>query len=97
MCTANMKDAHLLALNGLWHVAVGNLLGQTLCNGSLANTGFAYQTGVVLGAATQNLCDTLDLCLPAHHRIQLALHKRGQALNVCLYESSRQPPQEKGT
>ena len=88
MYTAKVKDTHLLALNGLWHIAIGNLLRQTLCHSSLANTRLAYQTGVVLGAATQDLCHTLDLCLPAHHRVQLALHKRRQALRVCLYKSS---------
>lgn len=45
----------LLALNRLGHVAGGNLLGQTLSHGRLADTGLADQARVVLGTAAQNL------------------------------------------
>ena len=65
--------SHLLALNGLRDIAVGNLLRQALCHSSLAHTRLADQAGVVLRAAPQNLRDALNLRLPAHHRVQLAL------------------------
>ena len=77
-----LSMAYLLALNCLWHIAVGDLLGQALSHSSLSHAGLAYQAGVVLGAAAQNLCHTLNLCLPAHHRVQLALHNSVSAFRV---------------
>lgn len=65
--------SHLLALDGLWHIAVSNLLRESLCDGGLAHTGLANEAGVVLGAAAQNLRHALNLLLPPHHRVQLAL------------------------
>ena len=69
----NMLRSDLLALNCLWHIAVGNLLSQSLSNSGFAHTGLTNQAGVVLSSPTQYLCDTLNLLLPAHDRVQLAL------------------------
>ena len=62
-----------LALQGLRYVAGNNLLGQTLDNGGLADTRITDQRRVVLGAAGQNLDDTLNLLGAADNRVQLAL------------------------
>eukprot|EP00983_Pelagomonas_calceolata_P003741 122068-Pelagomonas_calceolata.AAC.3 len=67
------RAPHLLALNGLGHVAVGDLLGQALSHSGLTNTRLANKARVVLGAAAQNLNDALNLLLAANHGVQLAL------------------------
>mmetsp|Transcript_26776 Transcript_26776/g.58372 ORF Transcript_26776/g.58372 Transcript_26776/m.58372 type:complete len:1072 (-) Transcript_26776:90-3305(-) len=69
----HVKGDDLLALNGLRHVTVADLLGQTLSHGGLAHTRLTDKARVVLGTTTQNLDHTLNLLLAAHHGIQLAL------------------------
>ena len=53
-------------------VALGNHLCQAFHYGALAHAGFAYQYGVVLLAATQNLDDAHNFTLTAHYGVQLA-------------------------
>ena len=55
------------------HCAVGNPLGQALGDGSLAHAGLTDEAGIVLLAAVEDLDDPLDLLLPAHHLVQLAV------------------------
>ena len=62
-----------LALQGLRYVAGNNLLSKALNNGGLADTRITDQRRVVLGAAGQNLDDTLNLLGAADNRVQLAL------------------------
>jgi hypothetical protein len=70
---ADGHDIHLLPLNGLWHVTIGDLLSQTLCHSCLADTRLSNQARVVLCTPAQNLDHTLDLLLAANHWVQLAL------------------------
>ena len=62
-----------LVAQNLRNVALGNFLGQAFHDGGLADTGFAEQHRVVLGAAAQNLDHALDFVLAAHHRVEFAL------------------------
>lgn len=64
---------HLLALDGLGHIALGDELRQALGHGGLAYSRLADEAGVVLRAAAQDLRDALDLGLAADHWVQLAL------------------------
>src|ERR1051326_2144008 len=58
------------------HVAVDNLLGETLDDSRLADARLADEHGVVLRAAAQHLLDALELMLAADERIELILHRR---------------------
>ena len=64
---------YLLALNGLWAIAIGDLLCQALSNSSLAHPRLSYEARVVLGPPAKNLGHPLNLLHTAHHRVQLAL------------------------
>lgn len=64
---------YLLALDGFRDVAVGNLLREALCYGGLAHARLTDEARVVLGAAAEDLSHALNLLLPPHHRVQLAL------------------------
>src|SRR5262249_42056263 len=55
------------------HVAIDDDLGQALDDGGLADASLAQQHRVVLGAATEDLNDALDLVGPADDWIELAL------------------------
>ncbi len=66
-------SAHLLALNGFWHISGGDLLRQALRHRGLSHTRLANEARVVFGTAAQNLDHALNLLLTAHHRVQLAL------------------------
>ena len=59
-------------LEDLGDVARSDALGETLCNGGLANPGFADQHRVVLGAPGEHLHDTSNLVVAANDRIELA-------------------------
>ena len=54
------------------NVAFGNFLRKTFDDCSLADTGFAQQHRIVLGAAAKDLNDPLDLVLAADHRVHFA-------------------------
>ena len=62
-----------LALEGLRNVAGNDLLSQTLDDGGLADARITDQRRVVLGAAGQNLDNTLDFLGTADDRVELAL------------------------
>ena len=66
-------STHLLALNGLWHVSVGNFLCQALSHSGLAHSGLTNKARVVLGTPAQDLDNTLNLLLAANTGVQLAL------------------------
>ena len=73
MQTDSLQVTHLLALDGLGHITLGNELREALCHSRLAHSWLADEAGVVLRAAAQDLCDTLDLGLAANDWVQLAL------------------------
>ena len=52
------------------HIAARNLLGQTLSNSGLADTGFANQDWIVLCSSAKHLNDPLDFIAPANYRIE---------------------------
>ena len=58
------------------HVAVDDLLRQTLDDGRLAHARLADQHGVVLRPAAEHLLHPLELVLAADQRIELVLHRR---------------------
>jgi hypothetical protein len=58
------------------HVAVDDLLRQTLDDGRLADAGLADEDGVVLGAAAEHLLHALELVLAPDERVELVLHRR---------------------
>ena len=55
------------------HLVLGYQLGQTLGDGGFANTGLAYEAGVILLAAVEYLDNALQLLIAAYHLIQLTL------------------------
>ncbi len=55
------------------HVTARDLLGQSLDDGGLADTGLADQDGVVLGAAAEHLLQALELDAPSDERVELIL------------------------
>ncbi len=82
---AHVEGHHPLVTQVLRHVTHGDLLGQALDDGGLADTGLADDHGVVLGAPVQDLHDAPDLVLAADHRVQLALGSEvGQVDRVLL-------------
>src|SRR5690606_20805470 len=62
-----------LVAQDLRHVAGGDLLGQALDDGGLANAGRANEHRVVLGAAAEDLDDAGDLVGAADDRVHLTL------------------------
>ncbi len=60
--------------------------GEALDDRGLADTGFADQDGVVLGAPRQDLDDTPDLVVTADDRIDLALRRAGGQILAVLLE-----------
>jgi len=56
------------------HLAIGDALGQAFDDGGLADTGFADQHRIVLGAAAKNLNHAFELAVAADERVQLAIH-----------------------
>ena len=73
---AEVKGQDLLVQQLLGHVTGGDALGQALGDGGLADARLADEDGVVLGAAGQDLDDTLDLLIAADDGIQLAGARR---------------------
>src|SRR4051812_38072442 len=71
-----IQRVDLLALEQLGHVGVRDALGEALDDGGLADARLADEHGVVLRAPREDLHDPLDLGLPAHDRVELAV--RGQ-------------------
>ena len=55
------------------HPALDDAECQTLDNGAFAHAGFADEHGVVLLAARENLGETLDLGVAAHHGVEASV------------------------
>src|ERR1019366_5660952 len=71
---AAQVDGHqLLVLKLIRYVAADDALGQAFYDGGLADTRFADQHRVVLGAAAEHLHDAADLVVAGGHRGPLAL------------------------
>ena len=68
-----VERPHLLALEQLGDLVVGDALGEALDDGRLADARLADEHGVVLGAPAEDLHDPLDLGLAADARVELAL------------------------
>ena len=69
----HVERKQLLVVQALRHVAVDDALGETLDDGGLADTGFADQHRVVLGAAGEHLDGAPDLLVATDHGVDLAL------------------------
>ena len=69
----------------LWHVVVGDALGQSFNDGRLAHARLADQHWVVLCAPTEYLHQPQNLLFPADHRVQFAFDgHRGQVPGIFL-------------
>ena len=66
----------LLSLQAFRHIALHDAQGQTFSDGGLADTRFADQHRVVLGAARQDLDRTADFLVAADDRVELAITGR---------------------
>src|SRR3954470_17902017 len=71
-----VERVDLLVLEQLRHVAVRDALREALDDGGLADARLAHQHRVVLGAAREDLHDPLDLGLPAHDGVELAVGRQ---------------------
>jgi hypothetical protein len=67
-----VEGVDLLPLEELGHLVRGDSRGQALDDGGLADAGLAYEDGIVLRAAGEDLHHPLDLRLAPHNRIELA-------------------------
>ena len=70
----HVQRHHLLPLDRLRHVTVGDLLREALGDRGLADAGLADEARVVLCAAAEDLDHALDLLCAAHDRVELALY-----------------------
>src|SRR6266567_1686915 len=59
-----------------WNITISDALRQSFDDGGLAHAWFADQNRIVLGAAAQNLNDTLDFVFASDKRIQRAFRRR---------------------
>ena len=76
-CTGH-QSAHVQAEHGavfqvLGHIAADDPLGQTLCNGGLADARLTDEAGVVFRLTGQDADDVPDLLVTADDRVQLLL------------------------
>jgi hypothetical protein len=69
---AQVQRNNACAGENLRHIVGSDLLRQTFHNGGLADTGFADQNRVVLGAPGQDLDHAHDLVISPDDRVQLA-------------------------
>ena len=70
---AHVERVELLVLQVFGHVATEDTLGQSFDDGRLTCTRLAYQDGVVLGTAAQNLEHASDFLVTANDRVELAV------------------------
>src|SRR5205085_2529919 len=84
-CT-EIERVQLLVAQRVGHVVVDDLLGEALDDGGLADTGFADQHRVVLGAAGEDLHHPLELAGSADHRVELALTRHVREVAAELIE-----------
>ena len=68
-----VEEVYLLVAQLVGDAAVGYPLGKPLRDGRLADAGLAYEAGVVLLPAVEDLDDALELLLAADHGVELAL------------------------
>ena len=73
---SHVEGDELTVLQGLGHIAVDDPLCQSLNDGGLADSWFADQHGVVLGASAKDLDGASDLLIATDDRVQLALTGR---------------------
>ena len=69
--TSRRKNALVQERRG--HITFDDTLRQTFHDGCLADTGFADQGRVILGAAGEDLDDAFDLFFTSNDRIELAI------------------------
>jgi hypothetical protein len=72
----DVEGENALVREEVRHVAVDDLLRQAFDDGGLADSRFADQDGVVLGAAAEDLLHALELVVAPDERIELVLHRR---------------------
>ena len=83
----HVEQVNFLVLQTRGDLALGNALGDTLGNRSLADTGLTDQAGVVLLAAAQNLDRAVNFAVTANDAVRLAVAGLlGQVLAVGLKE-----------
>ena len=87
-CT-EIKCVELLVVKRLGNVVRRDGLGESFDNGGLANTGFADEHRVVLGATTEHLHDALGLAGTTDDRIELLLTRQLSEVATELIEHSR--------
>ena len=76
-----VERVELLVRQGLWDLALDDLLGEALDDGGLADAGLTDEDRVVLGPPREHLHDALDLGVSAHERVELAvLGRLGEVL-----------------
>ena len=68
-----VEQIDLLVFQLVWHLAVGDVLGQALGDGGLSDARLADEAGVVLLAAVEDLHDALELLGAADHPVELAV------------------------
>src|SRR6202008_359681 len=66
---AEVEGDESLALEALGDVAVGDALGEALCDCRLADAGLADEHGVVLRPAGEDLDDATDFFIATDYRI----------------------------
>ncbi len=76
LCTgdqrAHVKRHNALAFDRIGYIARDNALGQTFGDRGFTDAGFTDQGRIILGAAGQNLNDSLDFLVASDDRIELA-------------------------
>ena len=79
-------EAHqALAVESPRHAAFGDAYGQALGDGALAHAALAYEDGVVLLAAAENLGDAVHLLVAADDGVELAVERQlGQVASEVL-------------
>ena len=69
---AHVERVNLFGAQVLGHVAAHDAVSETLGDGGLSHTRLTDQTGVVLGAAAENLEHAAYLLVSADHGVELA-------------------------
>ncbi len=81
-----VEGDQLLVLERVGDVAGDDSLGEPLDDGRLADTRFADEHGVVLGASGQHLADPADFRIPPDHRIELSALRDLGEVDPVLFE-----------
>ena len=67
---ADIETDHRLSFEAFRHIAIDDALRQSFHDGRLADTGFADQHGIVLGAAGKHLHNPSYFLIPANHGVE---------------------------